>query len=63
MSNKAYDAFTRFGAEDQLRYKLRNSYALLGWSGYGSLDAVTQVMQTRIAKRTIQVLLAKLLFI
>ena len=43
MSDTAYDALKRFGAANQLRKKFRSSYALLGWSGYGQLSAVTQV--------------------
>ena len=45
MSNSAYDALKRFGATNQIRGKFRSSYALIGWSGYGQLSAVTQVQQ------------------
>ena len=44
MSNTAYEALKMFGARNQLMYKYRNSYALLGWSGPGVLDAVSQVI-------------------
>lgn len=44
MSDAAYNALKKFGARNQLKYKFRNSYALLGWSGQGVLDAVTQVI-------------------
>lgn len=43
MTDAAYHALKEFGARNPLKGKLRNSYALLGWSGYGVLDAVTQV--------------------
>lgn len=44
MSDAAYNALIKFGARNQLKYKFRNSYALLGWSGPGVLDAVSQVI-------------------
>ena len=43
MTDEAYDLLERFGANNILRKKYRSSYALLGWSGPGTLDAVTQV--------------------
>ena len=44
MTKAAYDALKKFGATNQLRNKFRNSYALLGYSGPGELDAVAQVI-------------------
>ena len=43
MSNLGYNALRRFGAHNQIKKNFRSSYALLGWSGHGKLDAVTQV--------------------
>ena len=49
MSDGAYEALELFGATNPLKYKLRNSYALLGYSGPGKLDAVTQVIRERFS--------------
>ena len=49
MSDGAYDALGSFGAINPLKYKFRNSYALLGYSGPGELDAVTQVIRERFS--------------
>ena len=43
MTAAAYDLLQRLGADNPLRNKNRSSYALLGWSGPGTLDAVKQV--------------------
>ncbi len=43
MRPDAYDLLERFGADKPLQNKYRSSYALLGWSGPGTLDALTQV--------------------
>ena len=44
MTNKAYAALYRFGAFHPIR-AFRASYALLGYSGPGRLNAVTQVIK------------------
>ena len=43
MSTAGYDALEKVGAQDLLRGSYRSSYALLGWSGPGAPDFVTQV--------------------
>ncbi len=43
MTDEAYNLFKEFGAYSPLNKNYRGSYALLGWSGPGTLDAVTQV--------------------
>ena len=48
MTKAAYDALKKFGAKNQLRNIFRNSYALLGYSGPGEVDAVTQVIRLLI---------------
>ena len=45
MTDAAYEALERFGATNQLRNKFRSSFALLGYSGPGQFDAITQVIQ------------------
>ena len=39
-----YTALTKFGAVNPIK-DFRSSFALLGYSGPGELDAVTQVMK------------------
>ena len=48
MTDAAYDALKRLGAENPLKNNFRSSYALLGYSGPGELDAVTQVIFKQI---------------
>ena len=43
MTDEAYNSLKEFGANSPLNKNFRGSYALLGWSGPGTLDAVTQV--------------------
>ena len=43
MSNEAYTCLQNLGAVNPIR-AFRASFALLGYSGPGQLDAVTQVM-------------------
>ena len=43
MNATAYDALKKVGAKDPLRGDPRSSYALLGWSGPGVPNFVTQV--------------------
>ena len=45
MTEIAYETMKRVGATNPLKYHFRSSYALLGYSGPGKLDAVTQVMR------------------
>ena len=43
MSEAAYKALEKFGAQDPLKENYRSSYALLGWSGPGVPNFITQV--------------------
>ena len=43
MTNSAYYAMRRFGAWSQYKNELRSSFALIGWSGPGKTNFVTQV--------------------